>query len=143
MDFRMDTAFESRGGFSENPDGSSMIHGKLTYAPEKGVELELVENPWEDALFGDGGRPVIDSMFGYLADGTPVTLLDCIITNGTLQLGVGIGAPSTIAANRVFFGQHIPDLDHLAIKKYSVEMSSLSNWTGSSPVTSSVATGDD
>ena len=142
MDFRMDAAFESWGGFSESPEGSPVFHGKISYTPEAGVKLELPENPWGGDLSWGSGMPAVDLMFGQLVDGTLVTLAGCIITNAAVQIGFGIGSPTTVVANRAVFGRHVTDVDQLVVKKYSVELSSLSNWICSPPIESNPAFSD-
>ena len=141
MDFRLDGAFESWGGFSKTTHGATMFHGKLRYAPETGIELQFPDNPWGEQSL-QGGMPPIEMMFGQLVDGTFVTLDRCVMTNASIQIGVGIGAPTTVVASRAIFGAHVGSIDDLLVSEYTLELSSLSNWTCASPVASNIATGD-
>ena len=84
MDTRLDSPFESWGGFSKTAIGSSIIHGRLRYDPKEGIKLDLVEHPdgaeaGLKAFFLDGEKPT-ETIFGRLVDGTLVTLSDCFIT---------------------------------------------------------------
>jgi hypothetical protein len=141
MEFRLDSPFESWGGFSRTAEDSPIHYGKLRYAPDKGVELELSENPWGVQSL-QGGMPPVETMFGQLVDGTRVTLAGGMISNTAIQIGIGIGAPTTIFAHRALFGIHAESLDDLPIKEYTLELSSLSNWTCASPVKTTIVNGD-
>lgn len=143
MDARLDSALESWGGFSEKPHDSPIIHGRLSYEPVAGINLELVESPWGIEQLAQGPLPSPEMFYGQLVDGTRVTLAGCILTKGAMQIGIGIGSPTTIRANRALFGAHVDDLGALRIKNYAVELSSLSNWMWSSPVTLGAVSGDD
>jgi hypothetical protein len=143
MDARLDSALESWGGFSEKSHDSPIIHGRLSYEPVAGINLELVESPWGIEQLAQGPPPSPEMFFGQLVDGTRVTLAGCILTKGAMQIGISIGSPTTIRANRALFGAHVDDLGALRIKNYAVELSSLSNWMWPSPVTLGAVTGDD
>src|ERR1035437_6994531 len=80
METRLDSVIDSRGGFSLAVKDSPIIHGRLHYYPEKGIELELVENPLGSKAFGPGGLPPMSVIYGKLVDGTIVTLSDCFIS---------------------------------------------------------------
>ena len=134
MDPRLDTAFESWGGFSKTPEGTSLIHGLLRYDPDKRIELELAVNPAGIRSLVQGGEPIPETLYGQLSDGTLVTLLRCFLTKGSFALGADVCSPTTVFVGRAIFGRLIPDIDHLQVKKYSVELTSLSNWTGIAPV---------
>jgi hypothetical protein len=140
MEARLDTPFEHSGKFNRPPDGSPAIHGRLLYAPEKGVELELVENPEGPQPSSKAGVPPVETMFGHLVDGTPVTLSGCFVSKARLTLGNGIGSPTTLVVNRALFGRQVAALDRLPVKRYSMELSSLANWSCTSPVKSDTAT---
>jgi hypothetical protein len=135
MDPRLDAGFESSGGFTLDRLKGPLIHGRLQYDPEHGIGLELVENPFGPGVFLNAGESKMSCMFGQLADGTWVTLFDCFITNSSIPLGGGIGSPTTLKVNRALFGCHLDNLDELAVKKYWLELSSLSNWTGTDIIT--------
>ncbi len=136
MHARLDTSLESWGGFSATPDGS-LIYGRLSYTPDRGISVELAENPSGSLRlkeFAQGTFPSPAILYGQLVDGTRVTLSGCHVTAAAMQLGFGIGSPTTIFANQALFGAHVADLDQVRVKSYSVELSSLHNWTGSSPI---------
>jgi len=141
MEFRLDNPFESWGGFSKTADASDSHYGKLRYTPDKGIELELPDNPWGVKSALEGGMPLIETMFGQLVDGTHVTLDGCMITNTSMQSG-GIGAPTTIVASRALFGVGADSIDDLSVKEYILELSSLSNWTCASSVACDNVAGD-
>lgn len=143
MDARFDKPFESWGGFSTTRAGERTIHGRLQYRPEKGIELELVENPQGAASTLQGDAAPVDTMYGQLVDGTLVTLSQCFVSHSSIQIGVGIGSPTTLTVNRVTFGRLVDDLDQLQLKKYSVTLSSLSNWTCTLPVKCDIARVDE
>jgi hypothetical protein len=111
-----------------------VIHGRLLYTPASGIEVELVESPVGAGQLLQGNVPEIGTLFGQLVDGTLVTLLDCHIGTAAVQIGVGIGSSTKIIANTAVFGRHVADLDQLPIKTMALELSSLSNWTGSTPM---------
>ncbi len=134
MDTRLDSPFESWGGFKEAANGSPIIHGRLRYDPKKGIELDLVENPNGVNVLGHAGIRTIKTIFGQLVNGTLVTLSDCFATKSSIQLGIGIGSPTTLFVNRAVFGGHIADLGQLLVKRHSAELSSLANWTCTAPV---------
>jgi hypothetical protein len=128
---RIDTAFESWGGFSKPMQGAPIIRGKLKYNPETGIELELVENPQGPAaIMASEMGP--NTLFGQLLNGTLVTLSDCLVSN--VSIGAGVGSPTTLHVGRALIGAHAPDLDELQLKAYAVELSSMSNWTMRAPV---------
>jgi|GEM_PF-6978171 len=133
MEARLNTPFDSWGGFSTSPTGT-MTYGRLLFHPEKGVKLELVENP-QQTVFGYGQVAPLDTVYGKLVDGTLVTLCDCFISQASIQIGIGIGSPTKLTVNRAIFGRFVDDLNHLALKKYCVSLSSLANWTCTKPVT--------
>jgi hypothetical protein len=139
MDARFDTPFESWGGFSTTTAVNQMIYGRLKYRPDNGVELELVENPQGIASLGQGGAAPIETIYGQLVDGTRVTLSKCFVTQSSIQIGVGIGEPTALTVNRAIFRRHVEDLDKLQIKKYSLTLSSLANWTCTEPVSCEIA----
>jgi hypothetical protein len=141
MKARIDTPFESWGGFSSTRADDSMIHGRLQYLPDKGIILELVENPQGATAFTQA-QSSVETMYGKLVDGTYVTLIGCFISKASIQIGIGIGSPTTLRINRVIFGGYIDDLDKLQLKKYSMTLSSLSNWTCVMPVKHEIAKDD-
>ena len=141
MDARLDSSFESWGLFTEKLADRPNTPGRLSYSPEKGVELELVPTAGAvdpDSLLSMRSAP---KLYGQLVDGTLVTLVDCFITSVGLGAG-GIGLPTVLVANRMLLGAHIDDLDHTKTKWYSVEFSSLANWTCTSPPEWSIASDD-
>ena len=133
MKAKFDTSFESWGGFSTTSAGNDMIHGRLQYSPENGLKLELVENPQGNESAFSGAIP-IETLYGQLVDGTLVTLSQCFVSHASIQIGVGIGSPTTLIVNRATFGRHVEDIDKLQLKKLSVALSSLANWTCVEPV---------
>ncbi len=132
MDAQFDKPFESWGGFSTTESGKPMIHGHLQYHPDKRIELDLVENQQGAAFGHQGVGTSIKIIYGQLVDGTLVTLFDCFVS-GT-SIGAGIGSPTKITVRRVIFAGHIDDLNQLKLKKYTITLSSLSNWTCAGPV---------
>lgn len=134
MNVRLDTSFESWGGFSETISGSPFIHGRLQYDPEIGIKLELVENPKGLQSLNLTNASSFPVLFGQLVDGTLVTLFKCLITRTEIQIGVGVGSPTIVIPSIALFGCHINNLDELLIKKYIVELSLLDNWSCLSPI---------
>jgi hypothetical protein len=139
MDPRLDTAFESWGGFSTNPDGTSPIHGLLRYDPDKHIELELAVNPGGIESLVGRGEPLPETLYGQLSDGTLVTLLQCFVTNGSFTFGVDVCSPTKIHVGRAMFGGLVADIDHLLVKTCSLELTSLSNWIAAAPVRQQIA----
>ena len=129
MKARLDSPFEIWGGFRKVPDGSPFIHGRLYYDPEHGVKLDLVENPGGIQSLGQGDEQSLRTIYGQLVDGTPVTLSDCFISRTSVQIGIGIGSPTTLVVNRALFGRHVADMEQMLVREYSQELSSLSTWT--------------
>jgi hypothetical protein len=126
MDARLDTSFESWGGFSEKTQDSRIITGRLHYDPNEGIELDLAENPRGIEQLIAEAAPEPDTIYGQLVDGTHVTLSGCFARESSF--GAGIGSPTTLVVNRALFGRHVADLDQLSVKTYSTELSSLANW---------------
>lgn len=132
MDARLDSAFESWGRFSETVTVPRVVPGRLSYDPLKGVNLELAGSLTGDDLHTLVEMPSPPTLYGQLVNGTLVTLVDCIITN--LSMGAGaVALPTALFANRMLVGAHVENLDQLNIKSYTVEFSSLANWTCASP----------
>lgn len=141
MDARLDTAFESWGRFSETMTAPPVVPGRLSYDPLKGVNLELAGSPTGDDLHALVKMPYLPTLYGRLVNGTLLTLVDCIITN--TQMGAGaVALPTALFANRMLVGAHVENLDQLNIKSYTVEFSSLANWTCASPVKLDMPTTD-
>lgn len=134
MDERLDTGFERWGMFGENVK-SLPIPGRLVYNPSDGLLLERVES--RTGAAAAIGLPSLPVVYGRLIDGTLVTLIDCITTKTSLGAG-GVGR-TVLIANRGIFGGHAADLDELAINSYTVELSSLSAWTGARPAKPDIA----
>lgn len=107
MDARLDTGFEIWGGFSEGADETGLIHGRLRYDPAKGIELELVENPRGAEAFRQAGGQSFEKLYGWLVDGTLVTLEDCFITNTSFQIGGGINSPTKVFVRRNRSGPYV------------------------------------
>jgi hypothetical protein len=139
MNVNLDSAFESWGNFTEKAGEPPSVPGRLSYDPRKGIELQLVESRSGSAAATLVGMPPVPRLIGRLVDGTLVTLQDCIIAKTSLGAGA-IGLPTALIANRVLFGAHVADVDTLRVKKYTLELSSLSNWMCASPVTISAVT---
>ena len=132
MDARLDSAFESWGRFSETMTVPPVVPGRLSYDPLKGVNLELAGSPTGEDLHTLVEMPSLPTLYGQLVNGTLVTLVDCIITK--TQMGAGaVALPTVLFANRLLVGAHVENLDQLNIKSYTVEFSSLANWTCASP----------
>src|SRR5271170_6085862 len=88
VDARLDKPFESPGGFGKEPSLKEYVHGKVKYDPSEGIELELVQNlQRKEALSPTAPGQTI---YGRLADGSPVTLIDCWVRKLSYQLGHGI-----------------------------------------------------
>ncbi len=130
MEARLDASFESWGRFSEQMDGSSPVNGRLSYDPTGGPSLELLGAPLSADVFGQ--RQDSRTIFGWLLNGTPVTLVDCWVTNSSMGAG-GVGLPTKFHVSRALFGAHVSSLDELRVKSYMVELSSLTSWTCSTP----------
>ncbi len=64
MEFRLDTVFESWGGFSETTDGLPRFSGRLTYLPDQGITLELVEYPNGVQALSAGGCRELGTIYG-------------------------------------------------------------------------------
>jgi len=137
MEARLDTGFESWGMFGENAD-SLLIPGRLVYSPSNGLALELIENRTGAAAAAVVGLPSLSVIYGRLIDGTLITLIDCITTKTSLGAG-GVGLPTALVADRGILGGHVADLDSLAVKSLTVELSSLSNWTCVRPAKPDIA----
>ncbi len=137
MDVRLDTALESWGTFGEDLE-SLRVPGRLVYNPSEGLALELVESRTGAAAATVMGLPCLPVIYGRLIDGTLVTLIDCITTKTSLGAGA-VGLPTALIANRGIFGGHIADLDKLEVNSYTVELSSLSDWTCTRPAKPDVA----
>ena len=131
MDARLDSTFESSGGFWL-PEESTKIHGRLRYDPTKGLELELVQNPTNSPAVLQANGQQLATMFGNLVDGTLVTLAGLLFKN--TSIGLGIGSTTTLHVEQALFGHHVADLNQLLLKRFSVELSSLSDWACISPV---------
>lgn len=130
MEARLDTSFEKWGRFGQTLDGSSVLYGRLSYDPERGISLELLEVPSGSDPFGQ--QRDSSMLFGCLLDGTPVTLVDCMFTKSSMGAG-GMGLPTAFLVSRAVFGAHVPNVDELRVNSYTVELSSLTNWTCSTP----------
>ncbi len=135
MKARLDSPFEIWGGFRRVSDGSPLVHGRLYYNPEHGIKLDLVENPCEIQSLVRGGEHTLKTMYGQLVDGTLVTLANCFISRTTLQMGIGVGSPTTLVVNRALFGRHMADMEQMLVREYSLDLSSLSRWTCTPPAT--------
>ena len=135
MDVRLDTPFESWGGFSTAIEDAPVIHGLLRYDPVEGILLTLVESPGGNPPILFGGQDSFPVLLGRLVDGTAVSLFTCLVTKASIQLGVGIGAPTTLHVTRALVGCHVTQLDQLEILEYATELSSLAAWTCAAPVT--------
>jgi hypothetical protein len=127
----LDTAFESWGEFRIGPDAPT-IHGHLTYEPTDGISLHLVENPGGREKPLDAGT-ALPAIQGQLVDGSYVTLLDTIILS-SYPGRMRYGSPTMIVASEVLFGRHVADIESLQSKRYSMELSSLANWTCSDSI---------
>lgn len=127
MDARLDTAFESWGTFGETTE-SIQVPGRLIYEPSKGLSLDLVESKSGAAAAAVTSLPSVAVIYGRLIDGTLVTLMDCFTTKTSMRAG-GIGIQTALIANRGLFGAHVASFEQLAVVSYTVEISSLSNWT--------------
>lgn len=141
MKARLDTSLESWGEFWDVTSKSGPIRGRLSYDPVKGIELELVENPYSSdpsALNATEGAAVLH---GRLVDGTLLTLAGCFIIKTSLGAG-SVGLPTKLRVSRALFGGQFADIEQTHLSRYSVEFSSLANWTGSSPVTRKDASSD-
>lgn len=133
MDARLDSAFESWGRFSETMTVPPVVPGRLSYDPHDGIALELVGPPPGSGVQALVELSSLPTLYGRLVNGTPVTLVECRIAN--TQIGAGaVGLPTAIRANKLVVGAHVDDLEQLKIKSYTVEFSSLTNWTCASPV---------
>ena len=133
MDVRLDTPFESWGGFSTAIEDAPVIHGLLRYDPVEGILLTLVESPGGNPPILFGGQDSFPVLLGRLVDGTAVSLFTCLVTKASIQLGVGIGAPTTLHVTRALVGCHVTQLDELEILEYATELSSLAAWTCAAP----------
>ena len=132
MDARLDSAFESWGHFSKTMTAPPVVPGCLTYDPLKGINLELAGSLSEGDLQTLMALPRLPTLYGRLVDGELVTLDDCITTK--TQMGAGVAAMTTaLFAHRMLVGAHVDNLDQLDIKSYTIEFSSLANWTCPSP----------
>ncbi|MCH8806175.1 MAG: hypothetical protein IH986_08815, partial [Planctomycetes bacterium] len=141
MDARLDSPFESWGNFSETMTDPPVVPGRLTYDPRDGIALELVGPPPGSSLQALMELPCLPTLYGRLVNGTPVTLVDCTIAN--TQIGAGaVGLPTAIRPAKLLVGGHVDDLDQLNVKRYTVEFSSLANWTCASPIKSDWPTTD-
>lgn len=137
MDARLDTAIESWGVFGEKAE-SLGFPGRLVYKPSEGLALELVESRTGAAAAAVLALPSVPVIYGRLVDGTLITLIDCITTKTALGAG-GVGLPTNLIANRGVFGGHVAGLDNLSLTSFTVELSSLSDWTCVRPAKPDVA----
>lgn len=141
MDVRLDSAFESWGNFTETMTAPPVVPGRLSYDPLEGIVLELVGPPPGSSLRALMELPCLPTLYGRLVNATPVTLVDCTIAK--TQIGAGaVGLPTAIRVGKLLVGRHIDDLDQLNIKSYTIEFSSLTNWTCASPVESDIPKAD-
>jgi len=134
MQARLDTALEIHGGFSETPNRSCAILGQLLYEPDKGVELILGKTPEDMDPFASAAPPFQRTFYGWLSDGTLVTLYGCFITSSTIHIGPGLGSPTRLRVTRALFGRHVADPDALPVRQYRTELSSLAQWTCSQAI---------
>ena len=134
MDARLDTPFEIWGRFSEKTDAAPLISGRLTYEPEKGIQLELVEKPEETGMLNQVGAPDPRTLYGELVDGTLVTLSGCYVTKSSFHIPSRVASPTELRVLNAFLGRQFVDVDNLRVKEYSQEFSSLANWSGAKPL---------
>ena len=132
MDARLDSVFESWGSFAATMTDAPGTPGRLSYDPREGIELELVGTPPGIDLPGLMAMPSLPRIYGRLVDGSLVTMVGCLTTKTRMGAG-GAGLPSSLTANRMLVGTHVGDLDELPLKSYTIEFSSLANWTCVSP----------
>ena len=127
MPARLDTKFESWGGFSKALDDTRIIPGRFSYDPASGAQLEVTE-PMEQLrsnTFPAKAPPPI-TIYGQLVDGTFVTLENCVWKFG--NFGAGMGSPTMYLVNEAFIGGHIISRQEFSVTRYSVELSSLLGW---------------
>lgn len=141
MNARLDSVFESWGSFTATTKDAPGTPGRLSYDPREGIELELVGTPPGVGLPALMAMPSLATVYGRLVDGTLVTLVGCITTKTHMGAG-GVGLPTVLIANRMVAGAHVDDLDQLRVKSYTVEFSSLANWTCANPVKLAMPTMD-
>lgn len=132
MDVQMDTSFESWGGFWQPGENPRIVQGRLVYDPTTGIALDLTEAPSGRLPLGSEEQAQYPVLFGQLVNGTLVTVTRAFVTESSF--GGGIGCPTKLIAGSALFGAHVPDLDHLLAKSYSMRLTSLENWMCVCPV---------
>jgi len=132
MNVQMDTSFESWGGFWQPGENPRIVQGRLLYDPTKGITLDLTEAPSGMPPLGSEEQAQYSVLFGQLVNGTLVTVTEAFVTQSSF--GGGIGCPTKLIASSALFGAHVPDLDQLLVKSYSIRLTSLENWMCACPV---------
>ena len=132
MEARLDSGFESWGHFGGGMTDSQEVPGRLSYDPANGISLELVRSPTGTDLRAAMDLHCPPTLYGRLVNGTRVTLVDYRTTHAQFGAG-GAGLPTIVIADRMLVGDHVENLDHLPVKSYTVEFSSLFNWTCAAP----------
>jgi hypothetical protein len=109
--------------------------GILTYKPESGVTLSLIRGFADEGMtrlapgtfaFGEGpGRfPVVHGIAG----GTPVTLLDCLVTRSTRGMFSSQVKEQEIRADQLLVGVLLDDPEAQAFGGLTVELENLTAW---------------
>jgi hypothetical protein len=129
MDVRLDSSLGSWGRFGVND--RELAPGRLSYDPAKGLALELLgleSAPRLQRLLQGWGAPFV---LGRLMDGTPVSVFDCVVQS--MSFGAGAAGPVVLKPTKAVFGAHVDALEAVKLRYYAIELSSLQNWTGTSP----------
>lgn len=133
MKYKLDESFSQSGGFWLPGRESSPIAGQLRYTPERGLEVELVENPNQFTELPNESStfPII---FGKLVDGTLVSLFNAFTTRWTHQFGAGLGSPTVLFVPTALINGHVESLGAIRVQSYTVEIPSLEIWLGQPPI---------
>lgn len=124
--------FEIKGEWYLPSNQDNRIHGKLTFDPQGGTELELYGN-----IDGDNFFPELkdqEIILGLTSKSEQVTLYNCFMTKSggaKLVQGQESGKPSIAYSIRyLLIGLHALTVEDLKFNKISSEIFNLGEWVG-------------
>lgn len=114
------------GASTDESKDQRLAHGTLTYTPEDGATLIVVDlHPGPPGLGEHPWR--MDALHGHTLSGQPLTVFDLTLRDRSGQL-FGGHAREIWRSNTLVYGTHLLSLDQLELERVSVEISGLREW---------------
>jgi hypothetical protein len=117
--------FDSFWQVASDDEGPEDAQGRLTYDPDGGVELTVVDLRQEGAGVFDGPKE-IPVLHGHDLQGKPCTLFDVVPVE--TQGGFGGHVREVLHSNRLVYGAQLDSMEELEIDHVTVDLWGLTEW---------------